>query len=472
MQKPQYELGLIGLGTMGRNLLMNMADHGFSVAGYDNDPSRVEQILNTEHNEKISGQSNLTDFIAILKKPRVIMLLVPAGRIVDDVIDEILPFLEKGDIIVDGGNSHYIDTERRITYLEEKNIQFVGMGISGGAEGARKGPSMMPGGSLESWERIRAIFEAAAAKVDGTPCVSYMGKRSAGHYVKMVHNGIEYGMMELIAETYDYMRRALGWGNERIADAFDRWNDGKLHSYLIEITAKVFRTGDPLDSGDLIDKIRDESKQKGTGKWTSQDAMDLQVPVPGIDLAVAMRDLSGYLSERTVAAEILKGPENSSSDKHSDGRIQKLENALYFGFLINFAQGMALLKKASQTFEYGLSPTEIAKIWRGGCIIRAAILEDIRKAFDQNEDLKNIMLDPHIAEQLNKYQKDTREISISMIQKGIPGMALINVISYFDAYRSPRLPANLIQAQRDFFGAHGFERLDREGVFHADWGKP
>lgn len=472
MQKPQYELGLIGLGTMGRNLLMNMADHGFSVAGYDTDPSRVEQILNTEHTEKISGQSNLTEFIAILKKPKVIMLLVPAGRIVDEVIDEILPFLEDGDIIIDGGNSHYIDTEKRITYLEKKNIQFVGMGISGGAEGARKGPSMMPGGSPESWERIQSIFEAAAAKVDGSPCVSYMGNRSAGHYVKMVHNGIEYGMMELIAEAYDYMRRALGLENEKIADVFDRWNEGKLHSYLIEITAEVFRTRDPLESGDLIDKIRDESKQKGTGKWTSQDAMDLQVPVPGIDLAVAMRDLSGYLSERTVAAEILKGPENTPADEDLDQQIGRLENALYFGFMINFAQGMALLLKASQTFDYGLHPAEIAKIWRGGCIIRAAILEDIRKAFDQNPDLKNIMLDPHIAKQLNQYQEDIRDISISMIQKGIPGMALINVISYFDAYRSPRLPANLIQAQRDFFGAHGFERLDREGVFHADWGKP
>lgn len=469
MQEQQYELGLIGLGTMGQNLLLNMADQGFSVAGYDNDPVKVDQIHDTDRRHKIIGKSDLASFIGILKRPKVIMLLVPAGRIVDDVIEEIIPFLEKGDIIVDGGNSHYVDTERRIKTLRNHEILFVGMGISGGAEGARRGPSMMPGGSPEAWNRIKPIFEATAAKVNGIPCVAYMGKKSAGHYVKMVHNGIEYGLMELIAEAYDFMRRIIKLNNSQISEIFEKWNKGKLHSYLIEITYKIFQEKDPLSSGDLIDMIRDESKQKGTGKWTSQDAMDLQVPVPGIDLAVAMRDLSGFKAEREIAAGILTGPDVNPSDIDSSILLQKLENALYFAFMINFAQGMALLRGASSAFGYELSPGEIAKIWRGGCIIRAALLEDIRKAYDQDQNLRNLLLDQTIAEKLNSLQSDIREIGILGIKKGIPAMALVNAISYFDAFRSARLPANLIQAQRDFFGSHTFERLDRKGIFHSDW---
>lgn len=469
MQEQEYELGLIGLGTMGQNLLMNMADHGFSVAGYDNDPAKVEQIHDTNRRHKIIGKPELPDFIGILKIPRVILLLVPAGRIVDEVISEIAPFLEKGDIIVDGGNSHYVDTERRIEALKKQEIEFVGMGISGGAEGARKGPSMMPGGSPEAWERIRSVFEAAAAKVDGEPCVAYIGKKSAGHYVKMVHNGIEYGLMELIAETYDFMRRFLKLDNAEISDIFKKWNEGPLHSYLIEITYKIFREKDPFGSGELIDMIRDASKQKGTGKWTSQDAMDLQVPVPGIDLAVAMRDLSGFKAEREKAAGILKGPDTRPAEADKNDILRKLENALYFAFMINYAQGMALLRQASASFHYELNPGEIAKIWRGGCIIRAAMLEDIRKAYDHDENLRNLLLDPAIAEKMNSLQEDIRDIGILGIQNGIPAMALVNAISYFDAYRSARLPANLIQAQRDFFGSHTFERTDRKGVFHSDW---
>ncbi|MBY5958920.1 NADP-dependent phosphogluconate dehydrogenase [Membranicola marinus] len=470
MKEQEYELGLIGLGTMGQNLLMNMADCQYAVVGYDKNKSKVDALKEATRAYKITGKYDVPSFVQVLKKPRVVILLVPAGKIVDYVIQDLLPHLEPGDIVIDGGNSHFTDTNRRIEALKQKNIEFVGMGISGGAEGARKGPSMMPGGKESSWHRIQPIFEATAAKVDGEPCVAYMGQGSAGHYVKMVHNGIEYGLMELIAEAYDFMKRVLKMSNHDIATAFESWNNDRLESYLIEITAAIFRQKDALTKSDLIDVIRDESKQKGTGKWTSQDAMNLQVPVPGIDLAVAMRDLSGYKDERAKATDKLSGP---VPEKVTDGdqcSLDDLEKALYFSFVITYAQGMAQLRKASTEYNYQLDLATIAKIWRGGCIIRAAVLEDFRTAFTKNSNLENLLLDDNIAASVNDLQDEIRKVAKASIDFGVPIMAMSNAIAYFDAYRSARLPANLIQAQRDFFGSHTYERLDREGVFHTVWG--
>ena len=472
MKNQEYELGLIGLGTMGQNLLMNMADSGFAVAGYDKDPAKVDQLKEAARTYAISGQYDAKSFIAVLKKPRVVILLVPAGPIVDSVIEDIEPLLEPGDIIIDGGNSHFTDTDRRIAYLEPRKIQFVGMGISGGAEGARKGPSMMPGGHRDTWDRVRPVFEATAARANGEPCVAYMGEGSSGHYVKMVHNGIEYGLMELIAEAYDFMKRVLKMSNAEIASTFESWNQDRLESYLIEITADIFRQKDDLTTGDLIDAIRDESRQKGTGKWTSQDAMNLQVPVPGIDLAVVMRDLSGYRTERIKASERLKGPDPEDVQHiESTCSLDDLEKALYFAFLTTYAQGMAQLRKASAEYGYRLHMETIARIWRGGCIIRAAMLEDFRRAYHQNPDLENLLLDPSIAASVNDMQDEIRKVARASIDFGVPIMAISNAVSYFDAYRSARLPANLIQAQRDYFGSHTYERLDREGKFHTDWGQ-
>lgn len=472
MDNQEYELGLIGLGTMGQNLLMNMADSDFAVAGYDKDRKKVDLLNEVTEAYSITGQYDVPSFVAVLKKPRVVILLVPAGPIVDSVITEIAPYLEAGDIIIDGGNSHFLDTDRRIEELDNRDIQFVGMGISGGAEGARKGPSMMPGGPRDTWERVRAVFEATAAKVNGDPCVAYIGAGSSGHYVKMVHNGIEYGLMELIAEAYDFMKRVLKMDNAAIGAAFDAWNRDRLESYLIEITADIFLQKDDLGDGDLIDMIRDESKQKGTGKWTSQDAMNIQVPVPGIDLAVAMRDLSGYKAEREKAAERLQGPEPETQQADPDQcSLDDLEKALYFAFLTTYAQGMTQLRKASQVYGYQLDLGSIARIWRGGCIIRAAMLDDFRRAFESNPELENILLDERIAEQVNAMQDEIRKVAKASIDFGVPIMAISNAVSYFDAYRSKRLPANLIQAQRDYFGSHTYERMDRDGKFHTTWGQ-
>lgn len=468
MDNQEYELGLIGLGTMGQNLLLNMADSNYAVVGYDKDQAKVDLLNEIASDSSVSGQYDAESFVAVLKKPRVIILLVPAGPIVDAVIDEFLPLLDPGDILIDGGNSHFSDTDRRIRELNNHQIQFVGMGISGGAEGARKGPSMMPGGPRETWERVRSVFEATAAKVNGEPCVAYMGAGSSGHYVKMVHNGIEYGLMELIAEAYDFMKRVLQMDNDEIGATFEAWNNDRLNSYLIEITAEIFHQKDEFGEGDLIDMIRDESRQKGTGKWTSQDAMNLQVPVPGIDLAVAMRDLSGYKPEREQASQKLAGPTNNNNENQCT--TDDLEKALYFAFVVTYAQGMAQLRKASEVYGYELDLASISRIWRGGCIIRAAMLEDIKKAFESNPSLENLLLDEKLAKKVNDLQDEIRKVAKASIDFGVPIMAISNAISYFDAYRSERLPANLIQAQRDYFGSHTYERIDREGKFHTNWG--
>lgn len=469
MKDKKYELGLIGLGTMGQNLLMNMADSNFAVAGYDKDSSKVDALDEATKKYDIFAAHNIKEFISVLDKPRVVMLLVPAGKIVDYVIEDVLLLLEPGDIIIDGGNSHFSDTNRRVQNLKDTGIHFVGMGISGGAEGARRGPSMMPGGHPETWNRIKNIFEATAAKADGEPCVAYIGENSAGHYVKMVHNGIEYGLMELLAEAYHFMKNILGMDNASIGQTFRKWNEGRLKSFLVEITAEIFFQKDDLTDNDLIDMILDASRSKGTGKWTSQDAMNLQAPITLIDTAVSMRELSGALEERHQASTMYTSPQKIEVAKTAKV-IDQLEDAMYFSFITAYAQGMAQLTKASKEYQYNLNMESIAAIWRAGCIIRASLLEDFRAAYQKNADLENLLLDADIAKTVDSLQSNTRAIAQMSLQSGVSMMGLISAITYFDAYRTKRLPANLIQAQRDFFGSHTYERIDKEGKFHANWG--
>ncbi len=391
------DIGMVGLGVMGRNLALNMADNGFAVAGYNRHLDKVALLEQEAEGRTVVGAKSEEELVKAVRKPRAIMMMVPAGSAVDQVIRDLLPFLEPGDLIVDGGNSHYKDTDIRGAALADKGINFLGVGISGGEKGARFGPSMMPGGKREAYERVRSIFEAAAAKVDGDPCVTYLGPGSAGHYVKVVHNGIEYGLMQLISETYHLMKRLVGLDDEELHDVFYEWNQGELECFLLEITHQIFSYKDEKTGRRLIDEILDEAKQKGTGKWTSQDAMDLQVPVPTIDMAVSMRDLSMYKDERETASKQLSGPV-SRFDGDKKAFIQQLRNALYIGMIATYSQGMALLKTASQAYDYGLNLPEVARIWRGGCIIRARLLEDIRLALKSQPNLPNLMLDPKLSQ--------------------------------------------------------------------------
>lgn len=460
-----YDFGLVGLGVMGRNFILNVADSGFSAMGLDTDPEKVEALKTEGSSVQVDGTTSGADFVQSLAKPRKIMMLVPAGKIVDLVIEDLLPHLNEGDTLIDGGNSFFSDTERRIEYLESKKINFLGAGVSGGAKGARKGPSIMPGGSKPGYEPIKPIFEAASAKVNGEPCVAYMGKGSAGNYVKMVHNGIEYGLMQLIAETYGVAKTGMGYSNEQLAALFQEWNQGDLQSFLVEITAEIFNKKDELTDQHLIDVILDKGKQKGTGKWTSQNAMDLGTPVPTIDSAVTMRAISAMKEDRLKAANLYDA--TTIADNQPDAST--LKNALRFAFIITYAQGMSQLAAADQEYGYGLDMETIAKIWRGGCIIRAVLLEDIRKAYDRNPSLSNLMLDEEFIKVLNALQTDVRAVCSFGINSGIPLAAYTSALSYFDSFKSGRLPLNLVQAQRDHFGSHTYERLDREGIFHTEW---
>lgn len=462
-------LGLIGLGTMGRNLLLNMGDNGFQVIGYDKDPNQVQTLKQEATQDNIAAATELKEFIAVLESPKRILLLVPAGKIVDYVIADLLPFLDAGDIIIDGGNSHFPDTNRRQAELSEKGIHFIGLGISGGAEGARRGPSMMPGGRADAYEAVAPILEAVSAKVNGEPCVTYLGEGAVGHYVKMVHNGIEYGLMQLLAEAYDLMKRGLNLPNSAIGSHFSDWNATELEGFLVEITAQIFDQKDEETGADLIDVILDLSRSKGTGKWTSQDALNLGSPVPVIDMAVIMRYLSRYKEERGKAAKLFPEP-SFTIDEPTEPFVQALKDATYFSFIITYAQGMQQLFEASDEYQYQLNLEAVAKIWRGGCIIRAALLEIFRKAYRRNSGLSNLIMDPTIAGILRERQANTRKIVQLATMAGIPIPGLANALMYYDAYRSERLPANLIQAQRDFFGSHTYERLDKPGKFHTDWG--
>ncbi len=463
------DLGLIGLGVMGRNLALNIADHGFPVAVYNRTAERTREFME----EEVAGRDirpgyTLGEFLGLLRRPRAILILVPAGPAVDAVIGELLPLLAAGDLIIDSGNSHFTDTDRRSKSCADKGLLFMGLGISGGEHGARYGASLMPGGPREGFERVRPILEAVAAQVEGEPCVAYLGAGSCGHYVKMVHNGIEYGLMQLIAETYDLMKRGLGLSPEELASVYDTWNHTELNSYLLEITARIFRQRDEKTGQPLIDLILDQAKQKGTGKWTSWDAMDLQVPTPSIDAAVMMRDLSGYKAERQAAAQVLKGPAAIFPGER-ESFIGPLKHALYAGMIITYAQGMALLSQASRTYNYQLNLELVARIWRGGCIIRAALLQDIRAAFRARPDLPNLLMDSRLGQEVMSRQTDLRTIVCRAGELGLPAPGLMVSLAYFDAYRSATLPANLTQAQRDYFGAHTYERLDTPGIFHTQW---
>lgn len=472
MEQTLYDFGMIGLGVMGRNFLLNIADHEYAVAGYDTNSDKVAALDKEGGQHKVKGFNVLEDFIKSLAAPRKIMLLVPAGNPVDAVINELLPHLDEGDLIIDGGNSHFADTDRRMQALSDKNINFLGIGVSGGEKGARFGPSLMPGGSRDAYEIIRPVLEAAAAKVQDEPCVAFLGKGSAGHYVKMVHNGIEYGLMQLIAEVYDLLKRKVQLNNKEIHEVFKKWNEGDLQSFLIEITADIFRQPD-LDGGEgfLIDKILDSAKQKGTGKWTSQSAMDLGVPIPTIDTAVTMRFISALKAQRKEAAQVLVNEKDVTTEEDKKFLEGEIHNALHFAVIITYAQGLALLKEASQEYGYDIDLAEVAKIWRGGCIIRARLLEDIMVAFKHEPALVNLMLDDHMAKVLLQQHLDAVEVARLGLQQNIPTPALNSAITYFDAYRSERLPSNLTQAQRDYFGAHTYERTDKEGVFHTEWGE-
>jgi 6-phosphogluconate dehydrogenase len=466
----KYELGMVGLGVMGRNLLLNMADHGFSVAGYDKDAAKVEALRQESKKGDVRGATEIKEFIGLLRRPRAVMMLVPAGAPVDSVIKDLLPHLDKGDLIIDAGNSYFKDTDLRADKLTAQGIYFLGVGVSGGEEGARHGPSIMPGGPKEVYERIRPIFEAASAKVKGDPCVTWLGPGSTGHFVKMVHNGIEYGVMELIGETYDVMKRGWGMTDDEVGEVYATWNKGELNSYLVEITGHIFSKKDAKTGKRLIDEILDVAKQKGTGMWTSQSAMELQVPIPTIDLAVAMRDLSVFEKEREQAGAIYQRPiARFKSDR--DTFLRQLGDALYVATIITYAQGMALLAVASDKYKYHLDLEAVARIWRGGCIIRAALLEDFCAAFRSSRNLPNLLLDSSLSRKVMEHQEDLRQVVGQAAEAGVPVPGLMVSLGYLDAYRSAWLPANLTQAQRDYFGAHTYERTDAKGTFHTEWEK-
>jgi 6-phosphogluconate dehydrogenase len=470
MKAQQLEIGMVGLGVMGRNLLLNMADHRHSEAGYDKDAAKVAALRQEAENRDIRGAADIKEFIALLRKPRAVMMLVPAGAPVDSVINDLVAHLQPGDLIIDAGNSYFKDTDVRLRHLAAKGIQFLGVGVSGGEEGARHGPSIMPGGPKEAYEQVRLVLEAVAARVKGDPCVTWLGPGSAGHFVKMVHNGIEYGVMQLIAETYDLMKRGLGLNDDQLRDVYSKWNNGELNGYLMEISSRIFGKVDETTGLRLIDEILAVAKQKGTGMWTSQSAMELQVPIPTIDLAVAMRDLSVFEKEREQSSAIYQ-----RSIRHFSGDremfLAQLSHALFVGMIIIYAQGLALLAVASDQYDYHLNLEAVGRIWRGGCIIRAALLEDICAAFHARPDLPNLLLDPKLSRKVMVHQEDLRRVVCQAAESGVPVPGLMVSLGYLDAYRSAWLPANLIQAQRDYFGAHTYERIDAKGTFHTEWQK-
>lgn len=471
MSRTACDLGLVGLGVMGRNLALNFTDHGFKVAVYNRTPEKTREFMAGEGaGRDIHPAYSLSELVDALRAPRSVLVMVAAGPPVDEVITALTPLLDRGDLIIDGGNSHFADTDRRDRTLAAAGLLFVGLGISGGELGAHYGPSLMPGGSREGYERIEPLLSATAARVNGEPCVAYLGPGAAGHFVKMVHNGIEYALEQLIAESYDLLRRGLGLSLDELAEVFTAYNRGLLKSYLVEITSHILKRRDDQTGKPLVALIQDVAAQKGTGIWTSKAALDLGVPLPTIDVAVAWRHLSALKMEREAAARNLPGPGPFSPGMGGWlGYIDKLENALGAAFLTTFAQGLALLRRASEVYSYNLDLATVTRIWRGGCIIRAALLEDILAAYQVRPDLANFLLAPDLGRKLSERQGDWREVVKAAIDWGLPAPAFMASLAYLDGYRSRRLPANLIQAQRDYFGAHTYERVDREGNFHTEW---
>ena len=465
------DIGLIGLAVMGQNLVLNMDDHGFTVAVYNRTVSKVDEFVEgNAKGTKVIGAHSIEELVSLLKKPRRVMLLVKAGKAVDDFIELLIPHLEAGDIIIDGGNSNYNDTIRRTAYVESKGLLYIGTGVSGGEEGARHGPSIMPGGSPAAWPHVKPIFQAVAAKVDdGSPCCDWVGENGAGHYVKMVHNGIEYGDMQLICEAYFLMKQALGMSADEMHRVFADWNKGKLDSYLIEITRDILAFKDE-DGEPLVEKILDTAGQKGTGKWTGISSLDLGIPLTLIGEAVYARNLSAMKEERVTASKVLSGPEaRFEGDKKAF--VDDIREALYASKIISYAQGYMLLRAAAEEYNWNLNYGGIALMWRGGCIIRSVFLGRIKEAFDNQPNLTNLLLDPYFKEQVESAQAAWRRVVAKAVELGVPVPAMASALTFYDGYRSERLPANLLQAQRDYFGAHTYERIDRPRgeFFHTTW---
>ncbi|MBM4466792.1 MAG: NADP-dependent phosphogluconate dehydrogenase [Chloroflexi bacterium] len=465
----KQQFGLIGLAVMGQNLALNVERNGFSVAVYNRTAARTEEFMaGPARGKNIRAAYTVEELVGTLERPRRIMLMVKAGAAVDDTIAQLQPHLEPGDLMIDGGNSFFGDTERRARELAEAGINYIGSGVSGGEYGALWGPSIMPGGQPEAWKMVQPIFTAIAARVNGDPCVTYVGPRGSGHYVKMVHNGIEYGDMQLIAESYDILKRIGGLSAAELHQVFAEWNQAELRSYLIEITADIFAKMDDETGQPLVEVILDEAQQKGTGKWTSQNALDLGAPTPTINAAVESRIISAYKAERVMASQVLSGPQ-IQFDGDRAALVRDLRDALYAAKICSYAQGFALLRAASQEYDYDLNYGELARIWRGGCIIRAAFLNDIRAAFERNPDLSNLLMDAEFGQAVQQRQGALRRVIQTAVANGVPCLAFSSALAYFDAYRTARLPANLTQAQRDYFGAHTYRRIDREGSFHTEW---
>ncbi|MBI3991198.1 MAG: NADP-dependent phosphogluconate dehydrogenase [Candidatus Omnitrophica bacterium] len=464
------DIGLIGLAVMGENLVLNMERNGFTVAVYNRTLEKVDKFIQVgAKGKKIIGAHSIQELAGSLKRPRKIMLMVKAGKPVDEFIEQLIPVLEKGDIIIDGGNSHFPDTIRRTKYLESKGLLYIGTGVSGGEEGALKGPSIMPGGSPDAWQYVAPILQKIAAKVpDGSPCCQWVGSDGAGHFVKMVHNGIEYGDMQLISEAYFIMKNALGMEAKELHKIFSRWNKGELNSYLIEITADILSKKDQLTGQPLVDVILDTAGQKGTGKWTSQAALDLGVPAPTIAEAVFARCISAIKKERVSASKSLSGADKKYTGDRSKF-VEAIKQALYASKICSYAQGFALMKEAAKEYKWNLKFGDIALMWRSGCIIRAQFLERIKDAYDKEPELANLLLAPYFKKAIDKAQDNWRQVVSKAITLGIPVPAFSSALTYYDSYRSERLPANMLQAQRDYFGAHTYERIDREGVYHTEW---
>jgi 6-phosphogluconate dehydrogenase len=465
------QIGVVGLAVMGKNLALNMESKGFTVSVYNRSAEKTRELLDEAKGKNLVGTFSIEEFVQSLERPRKIMIMVKAGAPTDATIAQLLPHLEQGDIIIDGGNTYFPETQRRDKELNGKGIRFIGTGVSGGEEGALKGPALMPGGPKDAYELVAPIFTAISAHVGNEPCCTYIGPDGAGHYVKMVHNGIEYGDMQLICEAYHLLKDVLGLTAEELHHIFAEWNQGELDSYLIEITKDIFLKKDPETGRPMVDVILDSAGQKGTGKWTSESALDLGVPLSIITESVFARFISAMKDERTEASRILRGPEKKPLDLDRNTFIEQVRRALYASKICSYAQGFAQMRVASEHFEWNLQYGEIAKIFRGGCIIRARFLQNITDAYERNPQLKNLLLDDYFKNAVENYQEAWRNVVATAAQHGIPTPAFSSALAYFDSYRTERLPANLLQAQRDYFGAHTFERVDKDGTFHFEWMK-
>lgn len=465
----KQQIGVVGLAVMGKNLALNMESKGFSVALYNRSAEKTKELLAEAPGKNFVGTYSIEEFVQALETPRKILIMVKAGKPTDDTINQLVPFLEPGDILIDGGNAHFPDTQRRNKELEAKGFRYIGAGVSGGEEGALKGPAIMPGGQKDAYELVEPILTAISAKVNGDPCSTYIGPGGAGHYVKMVHNGIEYGDMQLIGEAYQLLKDVLGLGTDELHEIFTEWNNGELDSYLIEITADIFGKKDPATGKPMVDVILDSAGQKGTGKWTSQSALDLGVPLSIITESVFARFISAMKEERVAASKRLSGPAASAYDGDKQEFIEAVRKALFASKIASYAQGFAQMRLASDEYGWDLSYGSIAMIFRGGCIIRARFLQNIKDAYDRDPALKNLLLDDYFKGVVESYQDAWRQVIAIAVTRGIPVPAFSSALAYYDSYRSERLPANLLQAQRDYFGAHTFERVDQEGTFHFQW---